>query len=72
VERILRDAVSRFTIDGAFVEKLVLNMAVHGSDGGTGVSRTVYSPEWVAATRQYEQWCEEAGLEARQDAVGNV
>lgn len=61
-----------FVIDPAFVEKLILGMAEHGSDGGTGVSRTVYSPEWVGATRLYAQWCEEAGLETRHDAVGNV
>lgn len=59
-------------IDPAFVERLILEMAEHGSDGGTGVSRTVYSPEWVAATGLYSRWCEEAGLEARMDAVGNV
>ncbi|RUT34572.1 Zn-dependent hydrolase [Arsenicitalea aurantiaca] len=61
-----------FTIDPAYVEKLIIEMAEHGSDGGTGVSRTVYSPEWVGATRQYAQWCEEAGLETRHDAVGSV
>ncbi|MDH2091621.1 Zn-dependent hydrolase [Rhizobium pusense] len=59
-------------IDPAFVERLILDMAEHGSDGGTGVSRTVYSPEWVEATKLYTRWCEEAGLEARMDSVGNV
>ncbi|UYQ70901.1 Zn-dependent hydrolase [Pelagibacterium flavum] len=61
-----------FAIDPDYVEKLILEMAQYGSDGGTGVSRTVYSPEWVGATRQYAKWCREAGLEAREDAVGNV
>jgi allantoate deiminase len=36
------------------------------------VWRTVYSPEWVAATNLYARWCEEAGLRANRDAVGNV
>lgn len=62
----------KIQIDPAFVERLILEMAEFGSDGGTGVSRTVYSPEWVGATRTYADWCEEAGLAARHDAVGNV
>ncbi len=65
-------ATPRVTIDPAFVEKLILDMAQHGSDGGTGVSRTVYSPEWVDATKLYARWCEEVGLTARIDRVGNV
>ena len=64
--------MSNFTIDSGFVEKLILEMAQFGSDGGTGVSRTVYSPEWVGATGQYADWCRESGLETRHDAVGNV
>lgn len=64
--------VGGFAIDPAYVEKLILEMASYGSDGGTGVSRTVYSPEWVGATRQYAAWCEEAGLAVRHDAVGSV
>jgi len=59
-------------IDPALVERMLLDMAAHGSDGGTGVSRTVYSPEWVGATGLYAKWCEEAGLQVRMDAVGNV
>jgi len=62
----------RIKIDPAFVEKLILDMAQHGSNGGTGVSRTVYSPEWIAATATYAQWCEDAGLASRMDAVGNI
>ncbi len=62
----------RVKIDPAFVERLILEMAEHGSDGGTGVSRTVYSPEWVEGMGLYTRWCEEAGLAARSDTVGNV
>lgn len=63
---------TEISIDPAFVEQLILRMAAHGSDGGTGVSRTVYSPEWTAASQLYAQWCTEAGLETWMDAVGNV
>ena len=59
-------------IGGALVERLVRELARHGAHGETGVSRTTYSPEWVAATDTYAQWCTEAGLQAHRDAVGNV
>ena len=60
------------TIDAALVERLVMELAQHGAHGETGVSRTTYSPEWVAATETYGRWCTEAGLETHSDAVGNV
>ncbi|MGA0561321.1 hydantoinase/carbamoylase family amidase [Ancylobacter sp. VNQ12] len=62
----------RIAIDPALVENYVLSLARHGEYAGTGVWRTVYSPEWVAAADQYARWCEEAGLSVRRDAVGNV
>ncbi|MFK8251261.1 hydantoinase/carbamoylase family amidase [Ancylobacter terrae] len=59
-------------IDPALVERCILELAQFGAVGATGVSRTVYSPEWVEATACYARWCREAGLEARMDAVGSV
>jgi allantoate deiminase len=59
-------------IDPELVERYVLELASFGGVGESGVSRTVYSPEWVGATRCYAGWCEEAGLRVRHDAVGNV
>src|SRR5690554_5527968 len=59
-------------IDSMLVEHYVMELAAFGAHGETGVWRTVYSPEWVAATNQYAAWCEEAGLSVRCDAVGNV
>lgn len=59
-------------IDPAVVEEYVLTLAQHGADGGTGVRRLVYSPEWVAAQAQVADWCEAAGLQVHRDAVGNV
>lgn len=61
----------RLWIDPAEVERYVLELAQHGGDG-TGVRRLVYSPEWVAAQDLVARWCEEAGMEVRRDAVGNV
>jgi allantoate deiminase len=59
-------------IDGARVERLVLDLARFGAWGETGVWRTVYSPEWVQASDLYAAWCAEAGLDVHRDAVGNV
>jgi allantoate deiminase len=59
-------------IDPALVEHYLMTMAQFGAHGETGVWRTVYDPTWVAAADQYIAWCEEAGLETRRDAVGNV
>jgi allantoate deiminase len=66
------EAGHRISIDPDLVERYILELATFGAHGKTGVSRTVYSPAWVGATAQYAQWCRDAGLEARRDAVGNV
>lgn len=59
-------------IDPKTVEKYITDIAQFGAYGETGVWRTVYSPEWVAATDQYAAWCAEVGLAVKRDAVGNV
>jgi allantoate deiminase len=59
-------------VDPALVERYLLELAQHGAYGETGVWRTAYSPEWVAAQDQVGRWLEDAGLEVRSDAVGNV
>jgi allantoate deiminase len=59
-------------VDPALVERYLLELAQHGAYGETGVWRTAYSPEWVAAQDQVSAWLEDAGLEVRSDAVGNV
>ena len=59
-------------IDPVLVERYILELGAHGAYADTGVWRTVYSPEWVAATDLYAHWCAEAGLAVHRDAVGNV
>ena len=63
---------ARIEIDEDLVERYIMELGAFGAHSGTGVWRTVYSPEWVAATDQYAQWCEQAGLSSRRDAVGDV
>jgi len=59
-------------VDANLVERYVLELAQHGAHGETGVWRTAYSPEWVAAQNQIAEWFGEAGLDVHRDAVGNV
>ncbi|BCH33288.1 Zn-dependent hydrolase [Mesorhizobium sp. L-8-10] len=59
-------------IDGTYVERLILELGAIGAHSGTGVWRTVYSPEWVKANALVSRWFEDAGLTVRQDAVGNL
>ena len=59
-------------IDPGLVEKWIMEFGAFGAHSGTGVWRTVYSPEWVAATDAFENWGRDAGLAMRRDAVGNV
>ncbi len=65
-------AVSALDIDGSQVERLILELGAIGAHSGTGVWRTVYSPEWVEANALLARWFEGAGLAVRQDAVGNL
>src|SRR5690349_3889631 len=59
-------------IEPAGIERRVRELAQFGKTGETGVTRTVYSPEWVAAQDQLEEWMRDTGLETRRDAVGNL
>lgn len=64
--------MTRINIDAAYVQSIIDDLSTYGSDGGTGITRTVYSPAWVEATDAYARWCAQAGLEVRRDAVGSV
>ena len=57
---------------GELVARYLRELAQIGAHGETGVWRTAYSPEWRTAQDLVARWYAEAGLEAREDAVGNV
>lgn len=59
-------------IDPAEIEEMIEALSHIGAWGETGVSRLVYSPEWVAAQDLVASWMTEAGLDVERDAVGNV
>jgi allantoate deiminase len=62
----------RISIDPAKVEHYIMALAKHGAHGETGVWRPVYGDAWFEAQRQVERWMQQAGMETRWDAVGNV
>jgi allantoate deiminase len=59
-------------LDPAVIEAMILQLGAVGGYAGTGVWRTVYSPEWVAAVDLVDCWATAAGLQVRRDAVGNL
>ncbi len=60
------------TIHEEDVEGLLMTLAEIGRVGDTGISRLAYSPKWLAAMDVCRTFAEEAGLEVRQDPVGNL
>ena len=63
---------SLIDIDPTLVERLVMDLAVFGAHGETGVWRPVYTPAWVEAADCYARWCQDAGLQVHRDATGNI
>jgi allantoate deiminase len=57
---------------GELVARYLHELAEIGAHGETGVWRTAYSPEWRRAQDLVAGWYGDAGLEVREDAVGNV
>lgn len=62
----------QLTFDSAGIEHLILTLGAVGAHSGTGVWRRAYDPEWVAAQGLLAEWMGQAGLQVRQDAVGNL
>jgi allantoate deiminase len=59
-------------IDPALLAHYIETLGTIGSQAGGGIIRPVYSPTWQEARRQLAAWMAEAGLEVREDAVGNL
>lgn len=47
-------------------------LGAFGKDPGGGISRLLYTPEWLAAQKALEKLFLEAGLEVHYDAIGNL
>lgn len=59
-------------VDGARLADLVERLGLVGAQPGGGIIRPVYSPAWREAQDLVASLMGEAGLEVREDAVGNV
>ena len=60
------------SIEAVEIQTLVETLGRIGEQPGGGIIRPVYSQAWAEANAQLERWMREAGLEVRQDAVGNL
>lgn len=58
--------------DAKEAQSMLEYLGAIGGHSGTGVCRTVYSDEWVAAQAQIAEWAKDAGLDVTYDAVGNL
>lgn len=58
--------------DAQKIEEMILELGAIGAHSGTGVWRTAFSPEWVAAQDLVAGWSRDAGLDVRYDAAGNL
>lgn len=57
---------------GQEIEKRLLWLGGFGSDPAGGVTRLLYSPEWVDAQNGLKEWMESLGFETHFDEVGNL
>src|ERR1700736_1060975 len=65
-------ADNAFVVEPAEMRHLVETLGAIGEQPGGGIIRHVYDPAWVAARDKLAEWMREAGLDVRQDAVGNL
>jgi len=59
-------------IDGALLERRLDELYAIGAEPDGGTYRGLYSTAWAAAGERVERWMQDAGLETRRDAVGNI
>jgi allantoate deiminase len=54
------------------IENYIDKLAEYGAQPDGGIIRPVFSPEWLAAHNQVQEWIKEAGLKPSTDGVGNL
>jgi allantoate deiminase len=60
------------TVSPQRMEELVTTLGAVGEQPGGGLIRFLYDDAWVTATDLIARWMDDAGLQVRRDAVGNV
>jgi allantoate deiminase len=61
-----------FRVDPSETARLVEALGRYGEQPGGGIIRPVYSPAWKQAQQQLAEWFSRAGLQVREDGVGNL
>src|SRR5256714_7634195 len=64
--------VRNLHIEPSLLEHYVEALGSIGQQAGGGIVRPVYSSAWIEAREQLAEWIRSAGLEVREDAVGNL
>jgi allantoate deiminase len=59
-------------VEPSAMQRLVETLGQYGEQPGGGIIRPVYSSAWKAAQTQLAEWFAQAGLQVREDAVGNL
>jgi allantoate deiminase len=68
----MTEILKNLHIDPSRLEQYIEMLGTIGLQAGGGIIRPVYSPAWVQARQQLAGWMSAAGLEVREDAVGNL
>ena len=68
----MAEILKNLHIDPSRLEQYIEMLGTIGLQAGGGIIRPVYSPAWVQARKQLAGWMSAAGLEVREDAVGNL
>ena len=64
--------VRNLHIEPSLLEHYVEALGSIGQQAGGGIVRSVYSSAWIEAREKLAEWIRSAGLEVREDAVGNL
>ena len=68
----MAEILKNLHIDPSRLEQYIEMLGTIGLQAGGGIVRPVYSPAWVQARKQLAGWMSAAGLEVREDTVGNL
>src|SRR5260370_7445736 len=68
----MTEILKNLHMDRFGVEQDIEMVGTIGREVGGGIVRPVYSPGWVQARKELAGWMSAAGLEVREDAVGNL
>jgi allantoate deiminase len=68
----MTEILKNLHIDPSRLEQCIEMLGAIGLQAGGGIIRPVYSPAWVQARKQLAGWMSAAGLEVREDTVGNL